>query len=118
MGARSRNKGKLGECELAAYLSARGYPAQRGQQHRGAPGSPDVICETLPIHWEVKRCEALRINEAIAQAIADAANGKRPVVAHRRNRGEWLAIMRLDDLLSLFGEGFGRSVRAREARLI
>jgi hypothetical protein len=35
------------------------------------------------------------------QAIDEAAPDKTPVVAYRRNRGDWLAILRLDDLLTL-----------------
>ena len=47
-GARSRNKGARGELELARLLRSEGFPATRGQQHRGGPGSPDVLCSSLP----------------------------------------------------------------------
>ena len=94
-------KGKRGERELAAYLTERGHPARRGQQFKGGADSPDVVCPSLPVHWECKRVERLRLPEAMAQAIDEAAPGKLPVVAHRRNGGDWLAIMRLDDLLEL-----------------
>lgn len=96
----SNRKGKDGERELAAWLTERGYPARRGQQRKGGADSPDVVCE-LPLHFEVKRVEALRLHEAMAQAIDDAAEGLTPTVAYRRSRGEWLAILRLDDLLAL-----------------
>jgi len=97
----SNRKGKAGERELAAFLTDNGHPARRGQQFSGGPESPDVTCPSLPgIHWESKRCERLRLDEAIHQAVMDA--GQRvPVVAHRRNRGEWLAVLRLSDLLGL-----------------
>lgn len=97
----SRDKGKRGERELAAWLTERGFPASRGAQHRGGPDSPDVLCPGLPLHFEVKRTETLRLHEAMAQALEDAGEGKVPVVAHRRSGGEWLAILRLEDLLSL-----------------
>lgn len=100
MGAMSRRKGAVGERELAGFLSEHGHPARRGQQFSGSPESPDVVCPTLPFHFEVKRTEALRLHEAMAQAVADAGD-KVPVVAHRRSRGEWLAVIRLGDLVKL-----------------
>ena len=101
MSALSRNKGKRGERELARLLTLNGHPAHRGQQYSGSPDSPDVICESLPFHFEVKRCERLRLREAMQQAIADAGEGKTPVVAHRRNGGEWLAVLPMTALLEL-----------------
>lgn len=96
----SKRKGKAGELELAHYLTDHGHPARRGQQFRGGSDSPDVICPSLPVHFEAKRTERLRIHEAMTQAI-DEAGDRVPVVAYRRNRSEWLAILRLDDLLEL-----------------
>jgi Holliday junction resolvase len=102
MSVMSKRKGARGERELAAYLSDHGHPARRGQQYSGSPDSPDVICESLPaLHFETKRTERLRLHESIKQAIADAGQGKVPVVAHKANRRPWLAILRLDDLLTL-----------------
>lgn len=101
VGGKSSRKGKRGERELAAWLTGRGYPARRGQQYSGSPDSPDVVCSSLPFHFEVKRCERLRLYEAVEQAVSDSGPGEVPLVAHRRNRGEWLAVLRLDDLLSL-----------------
>lgn len=97
----SRAKGCRGERELAAYLTGKGHPSHRGQQFAGGHDSPDVICESLDnFHLECKRTERLNLYAAMDQAIRDA-DQKTPVVAHRRNRGEWLAIIRLDDLLNL-----------------
>lgn len=101
MSAMQRNKGARGERELAEFLSQRGFPAERSCQRRGSPDSPDVLCPGLPLHFEVKRTEALRLHEALAQAVADAGGGKVPTVAHRRSHGEWLAVLRLSDLLEL-----------------
>ncbi len=100
MGARERNKGARGERELAAWLRERGYSARRGQQFSGSPESPDVVCLDVPFHFEVKRAERIRLYAAMAQAIADAGDNV-PVVAHRRNRGEWLAVLHLKDLIAL-----------------
>jgi len=92
-------KGKAGEREAAAVLrEVLGAPAARGQQYRGGSGSPDVVgCPGL--HLEVKRVERLNLEAAIAQAARDASSGGNvPVVLSRRNRGEWLATVRLVDL--------------------
>lgn len=97
----SRDKGKRGELELSHFLTEHGFPARRGQQFSGSPDSPDVICKSLPFHFEVKRTECLSLYPAMQQAVNDAGEGSVPLVAHRRNRREWLAILRLDDLLEL-----------------
>ncbi len=100
----SRRKGKRGERELAALLTAEGFPATRGQQHRGGPDSPDVLVPSLPrIYFEAKRTERLALYDAVAQAKNDAGD-KLPVVAHRRNHFEWLAILHLTDLLAILRE--------------
>ena len=101
MSASQKNKGKRGERELARLLTLNGHPAHRGQQYSGSPDSPDVICPSLPFHFEVKRCERLRLHEAMNQATNDAGLSSVPLVAHRRNGGEWLAVLRVTDLIGL-----------------
>ena len=99
----SRNKGKRGELEMAAFLRERGFDdARRGQQFKGGPGSPDVV--GVPgLHLECKRVEALQLYPALAQACRDAGDaGSIPVVLHRRSREEWVAILRADDFLSIW----------------
>lgn len=96
----SRAKGKRGELEWAEFLRSRGIEARRGQQFSGFPLSPDVV-SSLPFHFEVKRVESLNIEKAMSQAIRDACDNT-PVVAHRRNHGEWLITMRADDWLTAF----------------
>ena len=96
----SREKGARGEREFAHFLTNAGFPAERGQQHKGGKDSPDVICESLPgIHWEVKRVQRLHLLGAVEQAIKDAGL-KVPVVAHRVNDGEWFATLPLSDFLN------------------
>ena len=98
MGKPSRDKGKVGERELAKELSRLfGVDARRGVQYQGGPGSPDVV--GLPgVHVECKRNEALQLYSAIEQAITDSRGFGAPLVCHRRNGKPWLAIVRLDDL--------------------
>ena len=98
MGAKSRRKGKRGELEVAAEIRRIfRTEARRGRQYRGTDESPDVLTDIHGVHIEVKRTEALRLYEALEQAIGDAGE-KVPVVLHRANRRPWVAIVRLDDL--------------------
>jgi Holliday junction resolvase len=102
MGKSQREKGKRGERELASILRGYGYDAHRGAQYHGGNDSPDVT--GLPgIHIEVKRTEALRIWDALAQAKADAGE-KMPVVMHRRNDCEWIVIQPLKDWIEIYKE--------------
>lgn len=97
----SKRKGARGELELATWLKERGHNARRGRQYSGSPDSPDVVCDSLPgIHIECKRVERFNAYAAIEQATADAGP-KVPLVAHRRNRGDWLAVLKLSDLIDL-----------------
>ena len=94
----SRNKGKVGERELAALLREHGFDARRGQQFSGSPDSPDVVSEALSwLHVEVKRVQNLNLANACAQASRDSA-GKPWIVAHRKNRGPWFITMDADEL--------------------
>jgi len=87
----SRQKGCRGEREWRDHLIANGYEARRGQQYSGSPDSPDVVCN-LPFHFEVKRVEKLNIEKAVKQSEDDCGE-KMPVVAHKKNRGQWLVTM-------------------------
>jgi len=91
----SKTKGKVGELEFAELLRFHGYEARRGQQYDGSAGSPDVVVKGLEDFWfEVKRVEAGNLYKWMAQARRDAMEGgKVPVVMHRRNREDWVAIL-------------------------
>lgn len=101
MGAKSRRKGCRGELEAATELRRLFHvEAHRGRQFCGSADSPDVRVSIPGVHVEVKRVEALRLYQALEQAIADAGD-KVPIVLHRANNKPWLAIIRLDDLPKL-----------------
>lgn len=111
MGKASRDKGKVGEREVANILKDHGYEARRGVQYQGGPGSPDVV--GLPgVHIEVKRTERLKLWEAVQQAHEERrcdyelGSGQvyteMPVVLHRTNNKPWVAILPLEDFLSLY----------------
>lgn len=100
MGKASRNKGKRGERELALKLTELfGHLCRRGQQFSGLEGK-DVV--GLPgVHIECKRTERLSLYAAVEQAKTDADDGEVPVVFHRQNGKEWLAIVPADFLPAL-----------------
>jgi Holliday junction resolvase len=99
----SRAKGARGERELAQLLTEAGYPARRGCQFAGGQDSPDVVCAGLgALHFESKVTERLDLYAAISQAERDAPN-KIPLVAHKRNGKEWVAIIPLRVFLRVFG---------------
>lgn len=98
----SRQKGARGEREFAEVLSLAGFPARRGQQFSGGKDSPDVVCDTLGyLHFEVKRTQSGNPYKWMEQASRDAGEVKIPVVAHRRDGQEWLAILTFRDFLRL-----------------
>ena len=98
MGAKSRRKGVRGELQAAAEIRrVFRTEARRGRQYQGTDESPDVLTDIPGVHFEVKRVEALRLYDAVAQAAKDAGENV-PVVLHRANRRPWVAIVRLNDL--------------------
>lgn len=96
----SRAKGKRGELELAAFLREHGIEARRGQQFSGGTDSPDVVTALTSVHFECKRVESGSLYGWLAQARRDCG-GKTPVVAHRKNNEDWVAILPLANLLAL-----------------
>mgnify|MGYP006276412935 CR=1 FL=1 len=101
---RSRDKGARGEREAAkAWAEAVGGTARRGQQFSGGTESPDVVTSFPGIHLEVKRTERGNPYVWMAQAVRDAGT-KMPIVLHRRNGEEWLAVVRLRDVARLASE--------------
>jgi Holliday junction resolvase len=87
----SRNKGKRGEREWSQELRSRGFAsARRGQQFAGGNDSPDVVCDELPIHWEVKRQERANLGKAYKQASNDASIDREPVVVEKKNHNPWM----------------------------
>ena len=99
--ARSGDKGKRGEREVAALLRGHGYEARRGQQFSGGGDSPDVVHSIDGIHIEVKYVEKFSIHDALDQAYEDAKSDDAPVVFFRRNRKPWVVIMDADEFLTL-----------------
>jgi hypothetical protein len=101
MGAMQRRKGASGEREAAAEINRLfpGVAASRSARN-GVDQAEDIAHGITGVHLEVKRCETLSLYSAMKQA-DDAAKGKIPVVLHRRNNHNWLAIVPLEQLPAL-----------------
>ena len=106
MATNGKRKGKSGELELAQKLREYGYDVRRSVQYNGKAedGQPDLV--GMPyIHVECKRTEALRLYDAVDQAKRDSQNtGNIPVVFHRKNNSEWVAILPLDEFMKIYRE--------------
>jgi|SRR5215831_14346437 len=100
MPVNSRDKGKRGELELAQFLRDRGFAARRGRQYQGGQGSPDLVTNLDGIHVECKRVEAGNLYNWLAQAKAECG-WDMPVVMHRRNGEDWVAVLSLEDFLTI-----------------
>jgi hypothetical protein len=103
---RERDKGLRGEREVAAIWREYGFDV------RGLEGEGDHAISIgyrgeasgahYPVlHSEVKRQETARPWAWIAQAEAEAPAGAAPVVAFRRSRSKWYALIGLEDLARL-----------------
>lgn len=98
---RSRDKGKRGELEVAAFLRELGYPARRTAQYCGNVEAADVV-GVDGLHLEIKRCERTEIPAWMAQAKRDCG-GNIPVVVHRRSREEWLVTLPARAFFEIYG---------------
>lgn len=104
MSKMSKQKGKLGEREVAQLLKDFGYEARRGYQYLGgSQDEPDVKHNIPGIHIEVKRTERLNLPAAFRQAQEDAGD-KQPVVFHRASRQPWLVTVEAQEFLKLMAE--------------
>lgn len=101
MGKLSKNKGKVGEREVAALLRQFGFGARRGQQFAGGGDSPDVVHDMDGFHIEVKRTEQFGLWAALDQANRDKKKHEAPVIFHRKNNREWVVVLTAADFLAL-----------------
>lgn len=98
MSKAQRTKGLEGEREVAAIFAAAGYSVRNleGMGDALAIGSNGRL-----MHVEVKRQERIQLGMWLRQAMSEAPKNVPPVVAYRQNHGEWIACLRLDDLLGM-----------------
>lgn len=104
MGMKSRQKGKVGEREVAELLRKHGFEARRGQQFQGGTDSPDVVHSMEGFHIEVKRTEKLRLYDALEQAHADKKPEEDALVFHRMNHKDWVVVMDAEAFFKIIGE--------------
>lgn len=102
MAINSKRKGAKGERELASKLRDYGYDCRRGQQYNGLEGEDIVGLDY--IHCEVKRVQALNLEEAMEQAKRDSKDNQMPAVFHRKNNKKWKVTMELEDWINLYNE--------------
>lgn len=112
MAINSKKKGAKGERELASKLREYGYNCRRGQQYNGLEGE-DVVGLDY-IHCEVKRVQALNLDDAIEQAKRDSKTNQLPAVFHRKNNKKWKVTMELEGWIKLYNE-FYSSMKLKES---
>jgi hypothetical protein len=113
VGRSQRERGKRGERDAAAALTALGYPARRGVQYQGGPNSADLSVAIQGLHWEVKFVEREQVRAWMAQAEGESG-GKLPVVLHRKARSEWLLTLpleRVNEFIERMAEARDQSVQ-------
>ena len=105
-----RSKGASGEREFCEWLFRKGLvecvPDRNLEQVRH--GGIDVIPEDHPFAYEVKRVETITYfttyDKWWIKATTDARRlGREPIVAHRKNRTNWMFCVSLQNLLGLPG---------------
>jgi|SRR5215472_4561563 len=103
-------KGKKGMDEFAQFLDNHGVRAMRGH-------NTDCVHAIDGVHFEVKRQETCKAYEFLRQAIEDIfdRNELTPIVAHRQNRKDWIAILDLGDLMTILKRAGMVSARSGSA---
>jgi Holliday junction resolvase len=102
-----RDKGKRGELEVAHVFTDAGLPADRTAQLQagGQCEAADVRVRPVPsLFVEVKRRESYELGKWERQIEADAPSGSVPLIAYRKSRQPWRAIVRLDWLAARLAE--------------
>lgn len=101
----SKQKGKRGELEWAAFCRYNGYSeARRTAQYCGKTGEASDVVGLPGIHQEVKRVERLDLSSAMSQSKRDAKPGDIPIVAHRKNNERWMVTMDAEDWFAIYRE--------------
>lgn len=106
-GSASRRKGNRAEVEVVNLLRKHGYQVETSRAARGGYQSGADIVGDFPMVIEVKNQAKLDLSGWWAQAEYQA-NGKLPVVIHKRvgksDPAEWWVTMDVQTLLRLLGD--------------
>lgn len=101
MSPKPRSKGSRGELALLQVLHRHGWTTARRNWQSGGQGGGDIV-EGIPgVSIECKNAESVRIWDWWAQTKAAAKPTDMPLLAFKRSRSEWLAVVPLEDLLEL-----------------
>jgi len=101
-GRASRNKGAAAEREFAALLSHELGVMVKRKLGQSREGGDDIQVDRYRI--EVKRREALRIDDWCHQIEAAAQPGEWPVVVYRRSGQPWRAVVPIELLIKAMRE--------------
>lgn len=101
-GRASRNKGAAAERELAAILANELGVTVKRKLGQSREGGDDIQIDNYRL--EVKRREALRIDDWCKQIEAAAEPGEWPIVVYRRSGQPWRAVVPLDLLIKAIRE--------------
>jgi Holliday junction resolvase len=104
-GRASRNKGAAAERELATMLSDELGFAVKRKLGQARDGGDDIQIGKYRI--EVKRREALRLDEWCKQVEAASGPEDVPVVAYRRNGQPWRVVVPIDWFIEQVRETIG-----------
>lgn len=103
----SRDKGAAAERELIRLMKQYGWDrVERTSNGRAQLGQGD-FANGPPFHIEAKRCERAEVWQWWNQAVRDAdydsddMRASPPVVAFRRSRSPWLALLEFEELLRI-----------------
>ena len=101
-GRMARNKGAQGERELAGILADELGVEIKRKLGQARDGGDDIQVDHYRL--EVKRREALRMDDWCEQIEAAAGPGEWPVVVYRRNGQPWRAVVPLALLIKAMRE--------------
>jgi len=110
----NRQRGKYGE--RSARDAIRNYWLMDGCQRTGqtsAAVSGADLSNTGRIHVEVKLRKSLSVEKFLQQAEKDKRDGMIPVVLMRRDKGEWIVMLRIKDTIPFAAQVLGVSLKER-----
>ena len=104
----SKAKGARFERTLASRLRDYGYnDARRTAQYCGNTGDASDVVGLPYLHIEAKAQEKMQLYKWVKQAKDDAEAGGKgliPAVFHKKNYGEILVTLELDDFMKIYAE--------------
>jgi hypothetical protein len=101
----SKQKGARFERHLASLFREYGYDARRTAQYCGNTGDASDVVGLPGLHVEAKHQNTMRLYEWMSQAKRDSeGTGRLPAVFHKKDYGEILVTMTLDDFMNLYRE--------------